>query len=385
MKILVTSTSALPTPPLNYGGLEWIAYNFAEEAAKLGHEVIVITTNESREIGSHEAVDETGKSTGGVLTVAGAGPSGWGIEHERRMYVSYREWMEQQFGAGQGIVFDHSWFGYPYISQSGAPQFLTESGPITIAPHPDLKVIHVIHGATGLGGQKPRVTFPRLVGVSTRQAAFLSSQFGFPVRHVHNGIHIPPKPEQWPLPDDGYLLSLNRISKEKGIMSSIDVAVANGYHIKVVGDYSWVASQDYVYEVITRCEQSGGLAEFVGNVDNETKWDLIKKCKAMVACPDIRQNYVEAFGLYAVEAGIMGKPLIALLNGGLYDIIQDNVNGIVADNPEQLRQRLSLIDWAQFNPDIIRDLASRFSVENMTQNYLKLAEGVLSGAPEFRW
>lgn len=168
-------------------------------------------------------------------------------------------------------------------------------------------------------------------------------------------------------------------------MSSIDVAVANGYRIKVVGDYSWVASQDYVYEVIARCEQSGGLAEFVGNVDNERKWELIRNCKAMIACPDIRQNYVEAFGLYAVEAGIMGKPLIALLNGGLYDIIQDNVNGIMADNPEQLRQRLAGIDWAQFNPDIIRELASRFSIENMTVNYLKLAEGVLSGDSRFKW
>ena len=365
--------------------MEWIAYNFAEEAAKLGHEVTVITTNDSPKLGIHEAVDQDGKSTGGVLDVKSAGQSGWGIDFERIMYINYREWMEAEFGAGQGVVIDHSWFGYPYISLKGAPQFPTVNGEIQIKSHPDLKIIHVIHGATGLGGQKPQVMFPRLVGVSTRQAAFLSAQFGFPVRHVHNGIDIPPKPDPWPLGDEGYLLSLNRISKEKGIMSSIDVAVANGYRIKVVGDYSWVASQDYIYEVITRCEQSGGLAEFIGNVDNETKWDLIKKCKAMIACPDIRQNYVEAFGLYAVEAGVMGKPLIALLNGGLYDIIEDNVNGILADNPEQLKQRLSLIDWNQFNPDIIRTMAERFSIPNMAAEYLKMAQGVFENNPQFRW
>ena len=382
MKILCVSTSAISCPPVSYGGLEKILWDSAEEMAKLGHSVTIITTSDSPKLGSHEAIDDSGKSTGGVLNVVAAGPSGWGIEHERSMYIGYREWMETEFGAGQGVVIDHSWFGYPYISQKGQTEFPTSSGVITVGPHPDLKIIHVIHGATGLGGVKPQVIWPRLVGVSTRQAAFLSAQFGFPVRHVHNGIHIPPRPEP---ADDGYLLSLNRISKEKGIMSAIDVATANGYHIKVVGDYSWVQNQDYVYEVITRCEQSGGLAEFIGNVDNDTKWDLIRRCKAMVACPDIRQNYVEAFGLYAVEAGAMCKPIIALLNGGLHDIIQDGVNGVLADNPEQLKQRLASVDWAQFNPDTIRTLAERFSVANMTNSYIKLAEGVASGGPEYIW
>jgi len=385
LKILITSTSAISTPPVSYGGLEWIAYNSGEEMAKLGHEVTIITTNDSPKLGIHEVVDEQGKSLGGVLDVKTAGPTGWGINHERDMYTNYREFMEVNYGSGQGVVFDHSWFGYPYLSQKGAREYLVGDGAIEIKPHPELKIVHVVHGTTGLGGVKPQVMWPRLVGVSTRQAAYLSAQFGFPVRHIHNGIDIPPKPEQWPLTDEGYLLSLNRISREKGIMSAIDIAVANGYHIKVAGDYSWVANQDYVYEVMTRCEESGGLAEFVGNVDNETKWNLIRHCKAMIACPDIRQNYVEAFGLYAVEAGVMGKPLIALLNGGLYDIIQDNVNGIMADNPEQLKQRLALLDWNQFNPDTIRTMAERFSVANMGMAYLKMAEGVMNGAPEYRW
>ena len=381
MKILITSTSAISTPPTGYGGLEWIAYNSAEEMARLGHEVTIMTTDDSPKVGSHEAVNEEGKSVGGVLNVIPCGPSGWGIQFERAMYVRYREWMEQEFGQGQGVVIDHSWFGYPYISQKGAPEFPTEQGTFTVAPHPELKIIHVIHGTTGLGGVKPQVLWPRLVGVSTRQAAFLSAQFGFPVRHVHNGIHLPPAPETYS--DEGYLLSLNRISREKGIMNCIDVATANGYRIKIVGDFSWVQNQEYVYEVITRCEQSGGLAEFVGNVDNETKWDLIKKCKAMIACPDIRQNYVEAFGLYAVEAGAMGKPVFALTNGGLVDIIQQNENGILADTPEDLKQRISLsYTWS---PEHIRNMAEKFSVENMTRGYLRLAEGTLSGAPEFRW
>lgn len=386
MKILFVSTSAIQTPAPAYSGLEMIVWYNAEEMARQGHDVTLITTNESSKLGTHEAVDENGKSTGGVLNVVAAGPTGWGINHERDMYVNYREWMEQNFGDGQGIVFSHDWFGYPYLSLQGIRDFQLPNGNIiNIAPHPKLKIIHVIHGATGLGGQKPQVMWPRLVGVSTRQAAFLHAQWGFPVRHVHNGIPIQPKPDPWPAPDDGYLLSLNRISKEKGIMESIDIATSNGYHIKVVGDHSWVADQNYVYEVITRCEQSGGLAEFVGGVDNDTKWDLIKRCKAGIACPDIRQNYIEAFGIYLCEINQMGKPMIVLQNGGVVDIIQHGVNGIMADTPEQLKQQLSLIDWAQFNPDTIRSISETFSVPNMVKNYLELAQGVIEDRPTHRW
>src|SRR6185436_9955641 len=149
MKILITSTSAISNPPVSYGGLEWIAYNSGEEMAKFGHEVTIITTNDSPKLGIHEVVDEQGKSLGGVLDVKTAGHTGWGINHERDMYTNYREFMEVNYGSGQGVVFDHSWFGYPYLSQKGAREYLVGDGAIEIKPQPELKIVHVVHGTTG--------------------------------------------------------------------------------------------------------------------------------------------------------------------------------------------------------------------------------------------
>ena len=208
MKILAISTSALPSPSNGYGGLENVLYDTCEGMAILGHEVTLITTNDSSKLGIHEAIGADGKSTGGVLDVKTAGPGGWGIQFERDMYFNYKEFMENQFGEGQGLILSMNWFGYPYLSLGGWRNVQLPNGQIMDIPaHPKMKMIHVIHGTTGLGGQKipSTVKFPRLVGVSRPQAAFLGSQFGFPVRHVHNGIKIPPKPETWPPHEDFYL------------------------------------------------------------------------------------------------------------------------------------------------------------------------------------
>ena len=56
-----------------------------------------------------------------------------------------------------------------------------------------------------------------------------------------------------------------------------------------------------------KCENTNGLAQDLGLVDNKTKTELIKKCKVVIACP--KPTWIEAFGLYAVEANAYGKPV----------------------------------------------------------------------------
>ena len=61
-----------------------------------------------------------------------------------------------------------------------------------------------------------------------------------------------------------------------------------------------------------RCQNTGGLAGYIGLVNNETKKLLIKNCKAVIACP--LPSWIEAFGLYALEANAYAKPVLALAN-----------------------------------------------------------------------
>lgn len=399
MKICCISTAALPAPTRGYGngygGIENICYDTAVGLAKLGNDVVLLTTNESKEIGLKEAVDESGAKKGS-LNVVGCGPTTLQATGERQMYLSYHDWLEQNFG-NEGVVIDMSWWAYPYFSVSGA-----QIENVVIKPHPNMKIMHSSQGMCNwiMNGQyaRPNVPYPRILGISSHHAQYLSSCLKVPVRFVHNGIDLPAFD---PRPSEGFILSLNRFSKEKGIHNCIDVAIETGIPMKLVGDDTIIADQNYAFEIQDRCEKSNGLVEYIGSVDNDKKWDLIKRCKALIACPD--SQWIEAFGLYAVEGFSQGKPIISLKNGGLNDTVQHGVNGFLCDTISQMKDVLKsgaqiiigegswdedgvyenckrgIIKIEDLEPDKIRETAEKFSNENMARSYMELCQKVENG------
>lgn len=401
MKICCISTSAIESPPRSYGGIEWVIYNTATELAKLGNEVTLITTKDSPKLGQMDAVDDSGAKKGS-LNVVSAGDTSWSADGERRMYLNYREFLEKEFGEGQGVVLDMSWWAYCYNSLTGC-QF----PEVTVAPHPKMKIVHSTQGMSNwiVNNQymtPPGVEFPRLLGISSAHAQYLSSCFKKPVRYVWNGIDLPPFE---PKPSEGFLLSLNRFSKEKGIHNVIDVALQCGIPTKLVGDDIHIADQNYAFEIQDRCEKTRGLVEYVGSVDNEKKWDYIKKCNALIACPD--PTWIEAFGIYAVEGFSQGKPILALRNGGLMDTVKQGVNGFLCNNVGEMVNILKfgaqvytgpintetgpalymnqILKLENLKPENIRKTAEEFTTEKMGRQYFDLIEKVQIGAPDSFW
>ena len=378
MKIAVISTSAIESPPVEgrYAGIEAVVWNFARAASMSGNEVTLITTNDSPNQGTFDVLKEGTNEKLGSLAVVGAGPTGWYLNHEKTMYDAYRQWLEQQFGEGQGIVFDNSWWGFPYLSQRA---------------HPNMKIIHTHHGMSnwavntpqGMRYVKPPVPFPRMLGVSTVHAQHLSSIFSIPVRHIHNGIDLPAyDPDKCKSED--FLLSLNRISPEKGIHNNLDVALQTGWKMKIVGDDIHPTNWEYINDIQNRCAQSGGQLQYYGHVDNETKWDLLRRCTALIACTD-NERYLEAFGIYAVEANAVGKPVLATANGGLYDIVKNGLNGQLAANTTGIVNVLREGIQDKFSPEACRQQAEQYTVAAMTNAYLSLFEKVLRDDVDSRW
>jgi glycosyltransferase involved in cell wall biosynthesis len=227
-----------------------------------------------------------------------------------------------------------------------------------------------------------------MLGVSSQHAQYLSNQFAIPVRFIHNGVDLPEWTPETHKQED-FLLSLNRITREKGIHNNIDVALQTGYKMKIVGDDIHPPDQNYIDDIQNRCAATNGQVEYWGRVDNDTKWDLLRRCRALVACTD-NQNFLEAFGLYAVEANSVGKPVLATANGGLYDIIvQDKntgwQNGFLAPNVAGVTSAISQGILDTFKPEICRQHAQRFTVDNMVTNYLNLFEKVLRDDVDAKW
>jgi glycosyltransferase involved in cell wall biosynthesis len=339
----------------------WVSKNVASKA----HDVTLISSRGSS-IGEGE-----GRLPSNLNIIETIEPSWEGTAAEEAHYLMYKELLEKEYGGGNGIVWDNTWHCFSYLS---AKKF------------PKMKIIHTNHGM--VEWQKvpvKQLRFPRYIGLSRLHAEYMSSVLKIPVRYVHHGIPLPPTEETKSNNNNkigDYLLSINRIVREKGIEDSIDLAVRTRNAIKIAGDDIHVPDLSYVQMIKEKCQNSDGLAEYLGLIDNKTKIELIKKCKAIIACP--KPTWIEAFGLYAIEANAYGKPVLALSNGGLNDIIVNQTNGFLAKTPRELQGYVEKV--YECSPESCRRRVEKlFTDEIMTKNYLQIFERVMEDEPAFRW
>ena len=341
----------------------WVSKNLASK----GHDVTLISARgSSLSEGERRGEGELSSNLNIIETIE---PSWKGTVAEEAHYLMYKELLEKEYGSGNGIVWDNTWHCFSYISTKKFPK---------------MKIIHTNHGT--IEWQKvpvKQLRFPRYVGLSRLHAKYMSSILDIPVKYVHHGIPLPPKEEIKNNKKNGeYLLSINRIVREKGIEDSIDLAVRTKNTIKIAGDDIHVPDLSYVQMIRKKCENTNGLAEYLGLVDNKTKIELIRKCKAVIACP--KPTWIEAFGLYAVEANAYGKPVLAIANGGLNDIIVNQTNGFLAKTLRELQGYIEKI--YECSPESCRHRVEKlFTDEIMTKNYLHIFEGVTEDEHEFRW
>jgi glycosyltransferase involved in cell wall biosynthesis len=308
----------------------------------------------------------------------------WEESAEEKHYLLYRDLLEREYNDGSGIVWDNTNQGYVYLLAK---------------KYPKMKVLHTRHGMVNFSDFRYilDVKYPRIIGVSQVHTKYLADTLNRKVKCVHNGIQLPPwnnnennnnekkheNNNNGKMKEENYLLSLSRISREKGIQHAIDVATETRNIIKILGDDTHVADLSYVKEIIKRCKESKGYAQYYGLVDNSIKEQLLKGCKAVIACPE--KYWIEAFGLYAVEANAYGKPVLAIRNGGLNDIIENGVNGFLADTLDELKGYISEVQGC--SPKACRRRVEQmFSDKVMTNNYLAIFEKVLlDDDPHFRW
>ena len=86
---------------------------------------------------------------------------------------------------------------------------------------------------------------------------------------------------------------------------------------------------------------------------------LYKTCNAIVAA-----SY-EDYGLTPLEAGVWGRPAIALRFGGFLDTIHEDVSGMYFEEPSPyaIYQALERFESMRFDPDKVRNHAQQFSQE----------------------
>jgi glycosyltransferase involved in cell wall biosynthesis len=188
---------------------------------------------------------------------------------------------------------------------------------------------------------------------------------------------IDPSPYYISDPED-YYLTFSRIAPYKGVHEAIYVAKQLGIRLLVAGHVGRYADPGYVEWVKSQCT---GNIEWVGEVDNKRKIELMSKAKGTIFLPNwqaLRYNTprpVESFGISVVESLMCGTPVFTVNNMGghveiLSRVMQSIPPGMIIVN-DNWRSMLSYT----VNREKLAEAARYFSVGRYAKELIDAVHG----------
>jgi glycosyltransferase involved in cell wall biosynthesis len=179
-----------------------------------------------------------------------------------------------------------------------------------------------------------------------------------------------------PMPKDGYLAFLGRISPEKRPDRAIAIAKRSGLKLKIAAKVDTV-DRAYFSEVIEPL-LADPLIEFIGEIGDSEKSEFLGKARALLFPID----WPEPFGLVMIEAMACGTPVIAWRCGSVPEIINDGVTGFVVTSEDEAISavgRAVALDRSAIRRVFERRFASTVMAHNYLDVYRQLTDGI--GSP----
>jgi glycosyltransferase involved in cell wall biosynthesis len=337
LKILVVTSSLIPVPPPRYGGIEREVAQLVTGLHERGHDVTLMAGE-----GSHVPCR--------ILTYS---------ERQNASKIE-RAWAKASFWArvaallpGYDIVHWHGRVDYfePAMLRPRMPKIVTFHNPI---------LERDVRAFARFGGHN--LTF---VSISDAQSMHVRNIGRW--RTIHNAVGSTNGVGHARSENDPYLLFLGRLSPEKGAHSAIAVAKATGEKLLIAGKRDPDPQSRGYFQKDIEPHLESGRVEYLGEVDNVRKEDLLANAKALL----FPINWEEPFGRVVVEALAHGTPVIAARRGAVPEIITHGVEGFLCDSEEEMIEAVSLI--GKIDRDACRKRAETgFSIKALIDNYERL-------------
>jgi glycosyltransferase involved in cell wall biosynthesis len=349
MRIAQVAPPFESVPPARYGGTERVVSTLTEELVRLGHDVTLFASGDSR-------------TAARLVPVVDAAV--WHADPPYQDLVTFSAVtlgrLARELGAFD-IVHNHlDYMAYPLARLAPCPVVTTLHGRLDL---PEYGYVYREFGDVPL------------VSISDAQRQPVPSANW--VATIYHGIPL----EEFtfnPQPDR-YLAFLGRISPDKGLDTAIRVARQSGLPLRIgarkplhlKGDANTQADwEHYRNDVKPLLER--GHATLIGEVAGEDKDRFLRNAAALL----FPIRWPEPFGLVMAEALACGTPVIALRDGSVPEVIEDGVTGFICSSEEEMVAaigRLGEIDRARCRAEAER----RFSPLAMARAYERLYESLL--------
>ncbi|MBV8696697.1 glycosyltransferase family 4 protein [Bradyrhizobium sp.] len=338
MRIAQIAPLAESVPPKLYGGTERVVAWLIDELVRLGHDVTLFASGDSRTRGELHAAWPRALRLGKPR----ADPSA--------ALTALLEAMARRAGEFDVIHAHIDWLHLPLLSRLDVP-FLT-----------------TLHGRLDLHGLPDLVRdFPAAPFVSISDSQRLPLRGARWLGTVYHGL-----PADMFRPSDepgSYLAFLGRLTADKGPEQAIRIARAAAMPLQIAAKIPR-ADSGYFRERL-QPEIDGKQVRLVGEVDDAGKQGFLAGAAALLFPID----WPEPFGLVMIEAMACGTPVIAYRSGSVPEVIDDGVTGFVVESEEQAVcaiKRLRELDRRK----VRERFEQRFSSARMAEDYVRHYQSV---------
>jgi glycosyltransferase involved in cell wall biosynthesis len=336
MRIAQVSTMASPVRRETGGSVESFIWLLTRELVRLGHDVTVFGTG--------------GSEVPGRMVETLPGPYG-----DPGCFDDWQlcEWVNIARAVEQSSEFD--------LMHTHAYLWAMPLQPVAHAP-----MVHTLHIVPDDNAVQLWRRYPGAHVTALSQQQWSGAPDLNPLAVIPHGVDL----SQFTLrekPDD-YVCYLGRFVSGKGPLQAIATAKAAGLRLVLAGP------ENRYFRERVRPLVDGDRVEYVGFVSGDARDRLLGGARALL----YPIQYPESFGLVLVESMLCGTPVAAMRFGAVPEIVEEGVNGYMADSTADLAN--ALLRAVELDRCRVRAWAAeRFSADAMAQAYLRAYEQVLKG------
>lgn len=342
MRVGMIAPLAESIPPVTYGGTERVVSVLTEELVRRGNEVTLFASGDSHT--SARLISYTDRS----LRLDPA------IQDQLAYLIV--EITEVYRRAGEfDILHNHDdYLAFPLAPFHATPTVTTTHGRLDL---PETQRVY-----------RTFADHP-LVSISQAQQASLTG-----VNWVGNVYHgIPLDHYQFRSDPEDYLIFLGRICPEKRPDRAIAIAQEVGRRLVIAAKVDAVDREYYEQVIAPMIEQAGSRVEYIGEVDEDQKNDVLGRAYAYLFPID----WPEPFGLTMAEAMATGTPVIVTRAGSTPEVVADGETGFVCDTVEEMVaavDRIGAIDRYACRAHVERNFSPAAMADGYERIYASLVD-----------
>lgn len=336
MRILLINDPGIPVPPQNYGGIERIVYQLAQEYTRLGHEVTLLAgpdsyiNGETIVFGKNNLQKSKWQNIKEMLFV-------WWflIKNHHRFDVVH------SFGRLVYLI--------PILNKP-VKKIMSYQREVTVK---NIQLIHKLpHRNLHFTGCSDYISQKKgLVGLWHTVYNFVDiSQYTF----------IPEVAPTAPL------VFLGRLDSIKGCHHCIALAKRLNHPLVIAGNISHLPHERAYYEREILPHIDGKLITYIGAVNDVQKNELLGNALALLMLID----WDEPFGIVMAESMACGTPVVGFARGAVPEVVVHGVNGLIVAKENLFNTELLTQVKSISRANCRKTVVDRFNIDTIANQYL---------------